>query len=72
MSSQCHICGPVKHECPTVICAPCALWDEQLKRSAAARDRLETLVPIADAMRALAANSLIWKPFVYIPPLGRR
>jgi len=25
MSQQCHICGPVKHECPTVICAPCGL-----------------------------------------------
>lgn len=24
MSNWCHICGPVKHECPTVICAPCA------------------------------------------------
>lgn len=24
MSEQCHICGPVKHEAPTVICAPCA------------------------------------------------
>lgn len=27
MSDQCHICGPVKHEAPTVICAPCALDD---------------------------------------------
>lgn len=25
MSERCHICGPVKHEAPTVICAPCAL-----------------------------------------------
>lgn len=24
MSERCHICGPVKHEAPTVICAPCA------------------------------------------------
>jgi len=33
MSEQCHVCGPVKHEAPTVICAPCALllsfgWDQ--------------------------------------------
>jgi hypothetical protein len=25
MSDKCHICGPVKHECPTVICAPCSM-----------------------------------------------
>ncbi|HEX6022536.1 MAG TPA: hypothetical protein VFZ00_11115 [Solirubrobacter sp.] len=25
MSDRCHVCGPVKHEAPTVICAPCAL-----------------------------------------------
>lgn len=25
MSDQCHVCGPVRHEAPTVICAPCAL-----------------------------------------------
>lgn len=25
MSNNCHICGPVRHEAPTVICAPCAL-----------------------------------------------
>ena len=25
MNEQCHVCGPVKHEAPTVICAPCAL-----------------------------------------------
>lgn len=27
MSDLCHICGPVKHEAPTVICAPCALTE---------------------------------------------
>jgi hypothetical protein len=33
MSEQCHVCGPVKHEAPTAICAPCLLmfllfgWD---------------------------------------------
>lgn len=27
MSQLCHICGPVKHEAPTVMCAPCA-FDE--------------------------------------------
>lgn len=33
MSDQCHVCGPVRHEAPTVICAPCLLllllfgWD---------------------------------------------
>lgn len=25
MSQICHVCGPVKHECPTVMCAPCLL-----------------------------------------------
>lgn len=25
MSDLCHICGPVKHEAPTVICAACSL-----------------------------------------------
>ena len=25
MSDFCHICGQHKQECPTVICAPCAL-----------------------------------------------
>ncbi len=25
MSDICHICGLVKHDAPTVICAPCAL-----------------------------------------------
>jgi hypothetical protein len=25
MSDLCHICGPVKHDAPTVICAPCSL-----------------------------------------------
>jgi hypothetical protein len=25
MSEQCHVCGPLKHDAPTVLCAPCAL-----------------------------------------------
>lgn len=25
MSDVCHVCGPVKHEAPTVLCAACAL-----------------------------------------------
>ena len=25
MSDQCHICGPVKHEAPTVVCVPCTM-----------------------------------------------
>lgn len=25
MSDRCHVCGPVKHEAPTVLCARCML-----------------------------------------------
>ena len=43
MSDLCHICGPEKHEAPTVICAPCALlksfgWDDdEVRRNAQAK-----------------------------------
>lgn len=40
-------------ECPAGLCAPCALYDEQLKRSALARTRLEALIPLADEIRTL-------------------
>lgn len=63
MSQQCHVCGPVKHEAPTVLCAPCALQDE---RSNLASRRLEALVPLADAIRELDANmDLVFRPFVF-------
>lgn len=32
MSDRCHICGPVRHEAPTELCAPCALVFEQRAR----------------------------------------
>lgn len=35
MSERCHICGPVKHEAPTAICAPCALTLEGREHEAA-------------------------------------
>lgn len=64
MSDRCHVCGPVKHEAPTVICAPCALREEQIERSRQAKLRLEALVPIADAIRALAAiDDVVNRPF---------
>lgn len=25
MSAECHVCGPVKHEAPTVLCAECVV-----------------------------------------------
>jgi hypothetical protein len=45
-SPECHVCGPVKHECPTVICAPCALApSSEFSRSAreAAQHRQERI-----------------------------
>lgn len=66
MSEPCHVCGPVKHEAPTVLCAPCALQEE---RSALALRRLEALIPLADAMRKLdEAGVLINRPFIYLGP----
>lgn len=31
MSEQCHVCGSVKHEAPTVICAPCRALIDQIR-----------------------------------------
>lgn len=38
MSAACHRCGPVRHEAPTVLCAPCTLFEasEQEARAIAA------------------------------------
>lgn len=70
MPDSCHVCGPVKHESPTVLCAPCAL---QQWRSDLARRRLEALVPLADAIRRLdVVNEFVSRPLVYIPPLVGR
>lgn len=67
MGSQlCHRCGPHPQECPTVLCAPCAL---QLEASEQARKRLEALIPLADAVRDLLEFKP-FKPAIYIPPLG--
>jgi len=65
MSEQCHVCGPIRHEAPTVICAPCAI---QQVRSDEARRRLESLIPLADALRAIdAVNEKVFRPFIYNP-----
>lgn len=50
MSDFCHRCGPVKHEALTVLCAPCAL---QIESSERARERLISLIPLADAIGRL-------------------
>lgn len=63
MSQQCHVCGPVKHEAPTVMCAPCALQDWRAER---ARSYLESLIPLADAVMGLdVMNDLVFRPFTY-------
>lgn len=31
MSQQCHVCGPVRHEAPTVLCASCAISDADME-----------------------------------------
>lgn len=47
MSEQCHVCGPVKHEDPTVICAPCALLESNRDRvRAAVKDACEDVLEL--------------------------
>lgn len=50
MSEQCHICGPVRHEDPTVICAPCALKAALSTSKVPMRDTRDFLIALGQSL----------------------
>lgn len=64
MSERCHICGPVKHEAPTVICAPCALTLDGREHEAALLAELIELRILKTELQRFRDSGWLSPPYV--------